>query len=104
MEEYQDYHIKLWTFDTQVYGEEDFEAGDGKELIDYALKGNGGTDFMCNWHYMKENDINPKKFIMFTDMGCWGEWGDETYCDTVFINHGSPGTVAPFGVTAEYTE
>ena len=35
MEEYQDYKIKVWCFDTAVYNEEDFEANDGKDLLDY---------------------------------------------------------------------
>lgn len=102
MDEYQDYHIKVWCFDTQVYNEQDFSADGGEDLTEYEIKGGGGTDFMCNWDYMKEHDIVPKKFIMFTDMYAWNSFGDEDYCDTVFINHGRPGFKAPFGVTAEY--
>lgn len=103
MDEYQDYKIKLWTFDTSVYGEEDFTADTGKSLTEYDIKGGGGTDFMVNWRYMEEHDIRPKKFIMFTDMYAWDSFGDPDYCDTIFINHGRPGFEAPFGVTAEYS-
>jgi hypothetical protein len=53
---------------------------------------------------MKENDINPKKFIMFTDGYPWGSWGDENYCDTVFIIHGNDTIVPPFGAHAYYNE
>ena len=66
MDEYQDYKIKLWCFDTKVYNEQDFSADGGDSLTDYEIVGGGGTDFMANWTYMKENDIQPKKFIMFT--------------------------------------
>ena len=104
MEQYQDYNIKLWCFDTEVYGEEDFIAGDGKNLIDYEIRGGGGTDFDANWNYMKENDIVPKKFIMFTDGYPWGSWGDESYCDTVFLIHSNNNKdiEAPFGTTIHY--
>jgi hypothetical protein len=61
---------------------------------------------MTNWEYMKEHNITPKKFIMFTDGYPFGSWGDEDYCETVFIIHGhhDKNTKAPFGVTAHYEE
>lgn len=104
MDEYQDYHIKVWCFDTAVYNEEDFSADGGEELTSYEIRGGGGTDFMCNWEYMKEQDIQPKKFIMFTDGYAWNSWGDEDYCDTVFIIHSNSNKdlQAPFGATAHY--
>ena len=106
MEEYKDYKIKLWTFDTKVYNEQDFSADCGEDLLDYEIYGGGGTDFMANWEYMKEQDIQPKKFIMFTDGYPWDSWGDEDYCDTIFIVHGHPNKElqAPFGMTAHYEE
>ena len=106
MEEYKDYNIKLWTFDTAVYNEQDFSADGGEDLLSYDIQGGGGTDFMTNWEYMKENNITPKKFIMFTDGYPFGSWGDEDYCETVFIIHGhhDKNTKAPFGVTAHYEE
>jgi predicted metal-dependent peptidase len=102
MDEFKDYRIKLWCFDTKVYNEQDFSADGCDTLSDYEIIGGGGTDFMINWHYMKENDIQPKKFIMFTDMYAFDSFGDPDYCDTIFINHGRPGFEAPFGITAEY--
>jgi len=106
MEEFKDYNIKLWCFDTKVYNEQDYGTNGNDDLLDYNLMGGGGTDFMCNWNYMKENDIQPKKFIMFTDGYPWDSWGDENYCETVFIIHGHPdkNLQAPFGVTAHYEE
>ena len=104
MDEYKDYKIKIWCFDTDVYGEDDFRADDGRDLTEYEIRGGGGTDFMANWNYMKENDIVPKKFLMFTDGYAWDSWGDEDYCDTVFVihSHHDKNLQAPFGQTAHY--
>ena len=104
MDEYKDYKIKLWCFDTKVYNEEDFDSQCGEDITEYQPKGGGGTDFDVNWEYMKGNDINPKKFLMFTDGYPWGSWGDESFCDTVFIIHGNNSIVAPFGITCYYDE
>ena len=106
MDEYKDYNIKIWCFDTQVYNEQDYSADSGEELTDYEIIGGGGTDFMCNWTYMKENDIQPKKFLMFTDGYAWDSWGEEDYCDTVFVihSHHDKNLEAPFGMTAHYEE
>ena len=106
MDEYKDYNIKIWCFDTEVYGEDDFSGDDGREITDYEIKGGGGTDFMANWKYMRENDIQPKKFLMFTDGYAWDSWGEDDYCDTVFVihSHHDKNLQAPFGVTAHYDE
>jgi predicted metal-dependent peptidase len=106
MDEYQDYNIKIWCFDTQVYNEQDFSSDGGEDLLDYEIIGGGGTDFMANWTYMKDQDYVPKKLIMFTDGYAWDSWGDEDYCDTVFIihSHHDKNLQAPFGQTAHYDE
>jgi predicted metal-dependent peptidase len=106
MDQYKGYKIKLWCFDTKVYNEQDFSADGGVSLLDYDIMGGGGTDFDANWKYMKDNDIQPKKFVMFTDGYPFGSWGDENYCDTIFIIHGhhDKNLQAPFGVTAHYEE
>lgn len=104
MDEYKDYNIKVWCFDTKVYNEQDFDGYGSNDITEYQPMGGGGTDFMANWEYMKENDINPKKFIMFTDGYPWDSWGDENYCDTVFIIHGTTSIVPPWGTHAYYDE
>jgi len=106
MDQYEDYRIKIWCFDTEVYNQDEFSADDGREITDYDIKGGGGTDFECNWNYMKEHDIQPKKFIMFTDGMPWSSWGDPDYCDTVFLIHSVYGRApeAPFGVTTYYED
>lgn len=104
MEQYQEFKIKLWCFDTRVYNEADFDAYNMDDFVDYEVKGGGGTEFDANWDYMKEHNIQPKKFIMFTDGYPWGSWGDEHYCDTVYIIHGNNTIVPPFGEYAYYEE
>ena len=104
MEEYKDFKIKLWCFDTRVYNEADYDGYTMDEFDEYEVRGGGGTEFDVNWEYMKEHDINPKKFIMFTDGYPWGSWGDEDYCDTVFIIHGNNSIVPPWGTYAYYEE
>ena len=104
MDEFPDYNIKVWCFDTDVYNEEDFAANDGKDLLDYELMGGGGTDFMANWTYMKDQDYVPKKLIMFTDGYAWDSWGDPDYCDTVFVIHSNrdKNLEGPFGTSVHY--
>lgn len=104
MDSYEDFNVKVWCFDTSVYNEADFDPSNADELIDYIPMGGGGTDFECNWDYMKQNGIEPKKFIMFTDGYPFGSWGDELYCDTCFIIHGSEDIIPPFGSYAYYTK
>ena len=104
MQEYRDFKIKVWCFDTRVYNEADFDGYNMDEFDEYEPMGGGGTEFDANWEYMKEHNINPKKFIMFTDGYPWGSWGDENYCDTVFIIHGNNTIVPPWGEFAYYEE
>ena len=103
MDQYQDYQIKIWCFDTEVYNEQDFDAAND-DLLSYEVQGGGGTDFDANWRYMKDNDIVPKKFIMFTDGYTWDSWGDADYCDTIFVihSHHNKELEAPFGITTHY--
>jgi predicted metal-dependent peptidase len=106
MDQYADYNIKVWCFDTKVYNEQDFTADGGEDLLDYEIFGGGGTDFMANWEYMKETGYVPKKFIMFTDGYAWDSWGDPDYCDTVFLIHSNhnKNLEGPFGTTVHYEE
>jgi predicted metal-dependent peptidase len=102
MDQYEDYKVDIWCFDTEVYNHQSFSHDDGDDMLNYEPVGGGGTDFMANWTYMKEQDIQPKKFIMFTDLYPWDSWGDPDYCDTLFIVKGNERAVAPFGQTVIY--
>ena len=102
MDQYQDYAIDLWCFDTAIYNHQRITHDNGDDLLSYEPKGGGGTDFMANYEYMKDIGLQPKKFIMFTDGYPFGEWGDENYCDALFIVKGNTTAEAPFGQTVIY--
>jgi predicted metal-dependent peptidase len=102
MDEYKDFKLDLWCFDTDIYGYKQFTGDTADELMEYECKGGGGTDFDANWKFMKDNDINPKRFIMFTDGYPCSSWGDDDYCETLFIIHGNESIISPFGQTAYY--
>ena len=102
MEQFDAYTIRIWQFDTKVYGYDVFTHEDGKDMRNYEIRGGGGTDFDANFNFMKENEIEPNQFIMFTDMMPWNSWGDENYCDTLFVAHGTKTIVAPYGKTIYY--
>ena len=104
MDQYEDYRINLWCFDTDIYNWKTITHDEGHELEEYEPQGGGGTDFEVNWTFMEENGIQPKKFIMFTDGMPFGEWGEENYCDTVWIIKGNPGCEPPWGIWAHYEE
>jgi predicted metal-dependent peptidase len=103
MELYNSYTIHVYCFDTEIYNPVTFSDDYGEDITTYEPMGGGGTDFDCCFEYMKREDINPKQFIMFTDGYPCGSWGDENYCDTLFVIHGNESIEAPFGVTAHYT-
>jgi predicted metal-dependent peptidase len=104
MEQYTNFKVSVWTFDTRVYNRQEFTPQNLDELVEYDVQGGGGTDFMVNWEFMKREEIEPHRFIMMTDGYPCGSWGDENYCETVFLIHGSKDIVAPFGTTVYYEE
>ena len=106
MDQYKDFKIHLWSFDTKVFNPKVFTPDNMDEILDYELGAGGGTEFECNWEYMKDEGIEPKKFIMFTDGWPFNTWGDEHYCDTIFLinNPYERDIEAPWGMTVHYDE
>lgn len=102
MDEYQEFRIDLWCFDDVVHNHKVFTNDNLDEITSYKVMGGGGTNFASNYDFMKQNDIIPKKFIMFTDGYAYGSWGDSDYCDTLFVIHGSTSIKSPFGQTAYF--
>jgi predicted metal-dependent peptidase len=102
MDQYEDFKINLWCFDTDIYNHKEITHDNGHDLVEYEPQGGGGTDFDVNFEFMKDNGIQPKKFIMFTDGYPCGSWGDEDYADTIFIVKGNTSAEAPFGQTVIY--
>ena len=105
MDQFENYRMDVWCFDTRVSGHDVFTSEDGRSISEFVMTGGGGTDFMCNWDHMIENEIEPDQFLMFTDGEPFGKWGIEDYCDTLFlIKNRYRKPVAPFGQSVYYTE
>jgi len=101
---YADFNISVLCFDTQVYNFRTFTKDTMDDLLTYECKGGGGTDFDAFWKYWKDNNIEPKKAVVFTDGFPFGSWGPEGYADTLWIiTEGSKTRVRPpFGQYAYY--
>jgi predicted metal-dependent peptidase len=102
MDQFQSYKIHILTFDTAVYNPETYNSDNLDTICDYEVKGGGGTDFDCIFAYLKEEQIEPKRLVVFTDGYPFGSWGDENYADTVWIIHGNTTVVPPWGQYAYY--
>jgi len=104
MDSFPAYKIHIVTFDTCTYNPQQYNSDNLDTICDYEIVGGGGTDFDCVFEYFKREEIEPKRHIMFTDGYPCGSWGDENYCDTVFIIHGNDSIIPPFGQHAYYNE
>jgi predicted metal-dependent peptidase len=104
MDSFPAYRIHVVTFDTEAYNPAQYDSDNLDSICDYEVTGGGGTDFDCVYQYLKNNEIEPKRLIMFTDGYPFGSWGDENYTETVFILHGTTSIVPPWGQYAYYDE
>lgn len=99
MEQFMAYRVTLLTFDTEVYNPQVYTPENMDSLLEYEIMGGGGTAFDPVYEYLKENDIVPEKLVWLTDGYPCGSWGDDSYCDTLWIIHGSRVT-PPYGTWA----
>jgi predicted metal-dependent peptidase len=104
MDSFPSYKIHVVTFDTECYNPAQYDSDNLDSMIDYEVSGGGGTDFDCIFSYLKEEEITPRRLIVFTDGYPFGSWGDENYCDTTWILHGTTTIVPPWGTHAYYDE
>ena len=104
MESFPAYRIHVVTFDTEAYNPVQYDSENLDDICDYEIKGGGGTDFECIFNYLKDNEIEPKRLVVFTDGYPFGSWGDENYADTVWILHGTTTIEPPWGQHAYYDE
>jgi predicted metal-dependent peptidase len=106
MDSYTEYKIVVMGWDTAIGGVGEFTSENMADITEFDPEGGGGTDPHCVWEYLIENDMEPKKLIMFTDY-CFFGWRPEeveNYCDTVWIIKGNPGAEPEFGIWAHYEE
>jgi len=104
MDSFDGYKVHVFCFDTDTYNPQDFNSENMDNIDEYEPQGGGGTDFDCIFKYLKENAIEPKRLIVFTDGYPNGSWGDPDYCDTTWIIHGDKNPNPPFGTYALYDE
>ena len=104
MESFPAYRIHVVTFDTECYNPQQYDSENLDDIREYEIAGGGGTDFDAIFRYLKENEIEPKRLVVFTDGYPFGSWGDENYADTVWILHGTTSIVPPWGQYAYYEE
>jgi predicted metal-dependent peptidase len=104
MESFPAYKIHVVTFDTECYNPVQYDSDNLDGICDYQVDGGGGTDFEAIFRYLKDNEIEPKRLVVFTDGYPFGSWGDENYADTVWILHGTTSIVPPWGQYAYYEE
>jgi len=102
MDQFQSYKIHIFTFDTAVYNPAQYNSENLDTMCDYEVKGGGGTDFDAIFNYLKEEQIEPRRLVVFTDGYPFGSWGDESYADTVWIIHGNTTVTPPWGQHAYY--
>jgi len=102
MDQFQSYRIHIFTFDTRVYNPAQYNSDNLDTMCDYEVSGGGGTDFDAIFEYLKQEQIEPKRLVVFTDGYPFGSWGDENYADTVWIIHGNTTVVPPWGQYAYY--
>lgn len=104
MEMFPEFRLGVATFDTKVYNYQIFTQDNKEEILEYNIKGGGGTAFEAVFHFMEDNDIEPNTLVMFTDGYPCNSWGTEGYCDTLFIIHGNESIIPPWGSYAYYTD
>jgi predicted metal-dependent peptidase len=104
MDSFPAYRIHVITFDTECYNPAQYDSDNLDSMCDYEVSGGGGTDFTAIFRYLKDNEIEPKRLVVFTDGYPFGSWGDENYADTVWILHGTTTIVPPWGQYAYYDE
>lgn len=102
MESFDSYRIHVACFDTEIYNPCQYDSENLEDIAAYDLQGGGGTDFECMFRYLKAENIEPKRMVVFTDGYPCGSWGDANYCDTLWIIHGDPEPNPPFGTFALY--
>lgn len=101
VEQYQDFRLHIWCIDAAIYNPMVFTPQNIEDLDAYQPAGGGGNDFPLNWKYMRDNDIEPEAFVVFSDGYPCGSWGDPDYCSTIFViqNEWDKKIEAPFGIT-----
>jgi predicted metal-dependent peptidase len=104
MDMFDGYKIHVFCFDTDVYNPQNFDSDNMDTIEEYVPEGGGGTDFRAIFAHLKERGEDVNRLIVFTDGMPFGSWGDEDFCDTTWIIHGSKDIIPPWGTHAYFSE
>jgi predicted metal-dependent peptidase len=104
MDSFPAYRIHVFCFDTEVHAPALYTSDNLDSITEYEPAGGGGTDFDAIYNYLKAEEIEPKRLVVFSDGYPFGSWGDPDYTDTVWILHGTTTIVPPWGQFAYYEE
>jgi len=101
--QYDNFRLAVSTFDTRLYNRQEFTPENIEEIYDYEPMGGGGTRIMSVFDYLKENNIEPKLLIIFTDLED-SSHGDPVYCNTLFLinNPWNKNILPEFGTWVRY--
>ncbi|MGA0081981.1 MAG: DUF2201 family putative metallopeptidase, partial [Ilumatobacteraceae bacterium] len=61
MDSFPAFKIHVVTFDTDCYNPAQYDSDNLDSMIDYDVKGGGGTDFDCIFTYLKDEEIVPRR-------------------------------------------
>jgi len=104
MDSFPQYKIHIVSFDTDIHNPAQYNSDNLDSICEYEPGGGGGTDFESIYRYLKDEDIQPRRLVVFTDGYPFGSWGDENYCDVTWILHGTTTIVPPWGQYAYYEQ
>lgn len=105
MTSFQDFKLRLCSFDTQLYDYGMVFTPQNIDDIDtYHPKGGGGTDLSCYWDKLIEEGRIPERVVVFTDGYLYGGWGQPDYAETLWVFYGGNKEKAPYGQTVYYED
>lgn len=105
MTSFQDFKLRLCSFDTMLYDYgKTFTPQNIDDIDSYVPKGGGGTDLSCYWDKLKEEGRIPERVVVFTDGYLYGGWGQPDYAETLWVFYGGNKEKAPYGTTVYYED
>lgn len=99
--QYSSFEIGILCWDTKVYNYQKYTEENINDIMEYEPQGGGGTDLSCVFDFYKENEIVPSQLVVFTDGEIYN-WGDDEYCETLFIIKNKREITPPFGESVNY--
>lgn len=105
MEEYQQFRVLLWSFDTKCDGLKEFTHDNAYEIDEYRMVGGGGTHIAANWEFIKNKNLDIEMLVVFTDLYDSSQNSvDPSQIETLWIINGGSKEIPPFGNHVYYDD